>query len=167
MTAARQGGCKPPGDGAEPRGRRRGGTGRPGRGSPQSSTGPTRGLRDAQHRSEPGRAGRGHKEREGAAPAQGRGTRGKPRRPRPQRGSLPASPIPAPTHSTASPPLPRTEPSLPPPPDRSATVTVLHRPHVPTSFPAAAAAPSPPAPPPYTGGRAAPRGANRGPGSNS
>lgn len=85
-------------------------------------------------------------------------------RPRPRAGELGGNSGvgPCPPHRPPS----RTEPSLPTP----ASPVRGHHPHIPkapTSLAAAAAAPSPPAPPPYSGGRAAPRGANRGPGSNS
>lgn len=90
-------------------------TGRPRRGRPESPTGPTRGLRGAQHRSEPSTAGRGPSRgppqtqkarRGGLGPGRGSST-----------GSDPSA-DPCPPHrplprltAAASPPQPRTEPS--------------------------------------------------------
>lgn len=170
MTAARQGGCKAPGDGAEPRGMQHGppapGASRVTHGAHARPAGRPAPL-GAQH-------GRARTLPRAAADTKSEEGRPRPRagelnRLRPQCGSLPASPTPAPAHSSGEPtPAPHgAEPSLPPPPDRSAAVTIPQNPNAPTGLAAAAAAPSPAAPPPYTGGRAAPMGANRGPGSSS
>lgn len=81
--------------------------------------------------------------------AQGEGTRGELRQPQPQRRSLPASPTPAPPHSTARPSPPRTEPSATEPPpapgllvrgDHPEKHPGTHRPRRGSSFSARAAA---------------------------
>ncbi|XP_072791898.1 uncharacterized protein [Taeniopygia guttata] len=101
-----------------------------------------------------GRTRRGHKEREGAAPAQGWGTQ---TAPTPAR--VPArltDPRPGSQHGEPA----RKEPSrASPDPGSLARDHHPQHPSAPTSLTAAAAAPSPPAPPPYSGGRAAPIGA--------